>query len=77
MYTGYTIPPMYDSMIAKLIVHGKDREEAIAKMRRALEECVVDGIDTNIEFLLKIIENKSFKEGNFDTSFVTKEFNLK
>lgn len=77
MYTGYTIPPMYDSMIAKLIVHGKDREEAIAKMRRALEECVVDGIDTNIEFLLRIIENKSFKEGNFDTSFVTKEFNLK
>ncbi len=73
MYTGYVIPPVYDSMIAKIIVHGKDRDEAIAKMRRALEECVVEGIDTNIDFLLQIIENKSFKEGNFDTSFIEKE----
>lgn len=77
MYTGYVIPPMYDSMIAKIIVHGTDRKEAIAKMRRALEECVVDGIDTNIDFLLKIIENKTFEEGKFDTSFIAKEFNLK
>ncbi len=76
MYTGYIIPPMYDSMIAKIIVHAQDREEAIAKMRRALEECVVDGIDTNIDFLLKIIENNNFKSGNFDTSFISKEFNL-
>ncbi len=76
MYSGYVIPPMYDSMIAKIIVHGEDRDEAIAKMRRALEECVVDGIDTNIDFLLKIIENENFKNGNFDTSFISKEFNM-
>ena len=76
MYSGYVIPPMYDSMIAKIIVHGEDRDEAISKMRRALEECVVDGIDTNIDFLLRIIENKSFKKGDFDTSFISKEFNM-
>ncbi len=76
MYTGYIIPPMYDSMIAKLIVHGSTREEAIAKMRRTLEECVVDGIDTNIDFLLKIIENENFQKGNFDTSFIAKEFGM-
>ena len=76
MYTGYGIPAMYDSMIAKLIVHGDTREEAIAKMRRALEECVVDGIDTNIDFLLRIIENDNFQKGNFDTSFISKEFNI-
>ena len=67
VYTGYKIPPVYDSMIAKLIVHGKDREEAISKMKRALDECVIDGIDTNIDFLYKILENNNFRSGNFDT----------
>ena len=76
VYTGYKIPPVYDSMIAKLIVHGKDREEAISKMKRALEECVIDGIDTNIDFLYKILENNNFRSGNFDTSFIKKEFNM-
>lgn len=76
VYSGYTIPPVYDSMIAKLIVHGQDRKEAIAKMQRALEETVIDGIDTNIDFLLKIIENSYFKEGNFNTSFIEKEFHI-
>ncbi len=76
MYTGYVIPPMYDSMIAKIIVHGEDRKEAIAKMQRALEECVVEGIDTNIDFLLKIVKNKKFKKDDFDTSFIAKEFKL-
>ncbi len=75
MYTGYVIPPVYDSMIAKIIVHGRDRDEAIAKMRGALEECVVDGIDTNTDFLLKIIQNEKFKNGDFDTSFIAQEFN--
>ena len=76
VYSGYTIPPVYDSMIAKLIVHGQNRKEAIAKMQRALEETVIDGIDTNIDFLLKIIENPHFKEGSFDTSFINKEFHI-
>ena len=70
VYNGYTIPPYYDSMIAKIIVYAENREEAIAKMKRALEECVIDGIDTNIDFLLKIINCNEFKEGNYDTSFI-------
>ena len=74
VYRGYDIPPVYDSMIAKIIVHGENREEAIAKMKRALEECVIDGVDTNIDFLYKILENEEFKKGNFDTSFIKKEF---
>ncbi|GLC29859.1 acetyl-CoA carboxylase biotin carboxylase subunit [Clostridium omnivorum] len=76
VYQGYTIPPTYDSMVAKLIVYGRDREEAISKMRRALGEFVIEGVDTNIEFQFKIINNKSFVEGNFDTGFIGKEFNL-
>jgi acetyl-CoA carboxylase biotin carboxylase subunit len=74
VYTGYTIPPMYDSMIMKLIVHGDNRNEAIAKMKRALEECVIEGIDTNIDFLFKTIDNENFINGDFDTSFIKKEF---
>ena len=70
VYNGYTIPPYYDSMIAKIIVYAENREEAIAKMKRALEECVIDGIETNIDFLLKIINCNEFKEGNYDTSFI-------
>lgn len=71
VYSGYTIPSNYDSMIAKLIVKGQDRTEAIAKMKRALEEFVIDGIETNIDFLLEVIEDKKFASGDFDTSFIT------
>ena len=77
VYTGYKIPPTYDSMIAKIIVHSDTRQDAIAKMKRALDECVIDGIDTNIDFLYKILENKNFVKGNFDTSFIQKEFGIK
>ena len=73
IYEGYTIPPTYDSMIAKIITHGDTRNEAISKMKRALEEIVVEGVDTNIDFLFKIITNPNFIRGNFDTSFVEKE----
>ena len=76
VYTGYKIPPVYDSMIAKIIVHGKDRKEAISKMKRSLDECVIDGIDTNIDFLYRILENENFEKGNFDTSFIKKEFHM-
>ena len=68
IYEGYEIPPIYDSMIAKIIAHGASRGEAIAKMKRALE-----GIDTNADFLLKIITNHNFIRGNYDTSFVENE----
>lgn len=74
IYSGYKIPPTYDSMIAKIIVHGKSRYESIAKMKSALGEFVVDGIDTNIDFLYKILENENFLNNNYDTSFISKEF---
>lgn len=76
VYTGYKIPPVYDSMIAKIIVHASSRAEAIAKMKVALEECVIDGVDTNIDFLYQILENEKFISGDFDTSFIKKEFDL-
>lgn len=74
IYEGYTIPPTYDSMIAKIIAYGANRNEAISKMKRALEETVIEGIDTNIDFLLEIIKNKNFIRGDYDTSFIEKEF---
>ena len=74
IYPGYKIPPTYDSMIAKIIVHGKDRNESIAKMKSALGEFVIDGISTNIDFLYKILEDEDFISNNYDTSFISKKF---
>ncbi|MCR1950711.1 MULTISPECIES: acetyl-CoA carboxylase biotin carboxylase subunit [unclassified Clostridium] len=76
VYSGYTIPPTYDSMIAKLIAYGKNREEAINKMLRALDEFVIEGIDNNIDFQMDILNNEKFRLGDFDTSFISKEYNL-
>lgn len=76
IYAGYNVPQTYDSMIGKLIVHGKDRAEAIAKMKSALGEFVVEGIHTNTDFLYKILNNENFKSNNYDTSFIKKEFGL-
>ena len=73
IYEGYVIPPDYDSMIAKIIAHGANRNEAIAKMKRALEELVIEGVDTNVDFLLSILKNLSFIRGTYDTSFIEKE----
>ncbi|MDR2940792.1 MAG: acetyl-CoA carboxylase biotin carboxylase subunit [Clostridiales bacterium] len=70
VYQGYSILPYYDSMIAKVITHGKDRNEAIEKMKRALSEFVIEGIDTNIDFQINILNNENFKKGNVDTSFL-------
>ncbi len=75
IYAGYKVPAIYDSMIAKIIVKGKDRNDAILKMKRALEECVIYGIDTNIDFLLSILEDKKFIDGKFDTSYIEKFLN--
>lgn len=76
IYEGYTVPQNYDSMLAKIIVHGKNREESIAKMKSAIAELVIDGIDTNRDFIYKILENKNFITNNYDTSFIKKEFGL-
>ena len=73
IYPGYKIPPTYDSMIAKVIVHGKDRNESIAKMKSALGEFVIDGISTNIDFLYKILEDENFISNNYDTTFISKK----
>jgi acetyl-CoA carboxylase biotin carboxylase subunit len=70
VYSGYTIPPYYDSMIAKVIVHGKTREEALAIMKRALEEFVVDGVYTTIPFHLKLLQNEIFVKGHYNTKFL-------
>jgi len=70
IYQSYTIPPYYDSLIAKLIVWGKDRKHAIARGRRVLEEFTVEGIKTTIPFHLKVLQDERFLSGNFDTSFL-------
>ncbi len=72
VYQGYTIPSFYDSMLAKLIVHGKDRNEAIMKMKRALLEFVIYGIDSNIDFQFKILSDPDFNLGNYNTGFLNK-----
>ncbi|WP_139489324.1 acetyl-CoA carboxylase biotin carboxylase subunit [Brevibacillus dissolubilis] len=69
-YPGYTIPPHYDSMIAKIIVWGKDRTEAVERMKRALSEFTIEGIHTTIPFHLKLLEHEVFLSGNFDTKFL-------
>lgn len=70
IYQSYVISPYYDSLIAKLIVWGKNREHAINRARRALEEFTVEGIKTTIDFHLKVLEDERFLSGNFDTSFL-------
>jgi acetyl-CoA carboxylase biotin carboxylase subunit len=70
VYAGYTIPPYYDSMIAKLIVSAQTREEALIKMKRALQETVIEGIKTTIPFHIKLMDDPQFKAGNFTTKFM-------
>ena len=70
IYAGYKVPQNYDSMLAKIIVHGKNRNESIAKMKSAIAELVIEGIDTNRDFLYKILENEDFVSNNYDTSFI-------
>ena len=70
IYAGYTVPPNYDSMLAKVIVRAQNREEAIAKMKRALDEFIISGVKTTIPFHKKLMRDKNFIEGNFNTSFL-------
>ena len=72
IYPGYSVPPTYDSMLAKIIAYGDTREEALSIMRRALAEAVIEGIDTNIDFQYDLIHTDAFNEGYFDTSFIEK-----
>ena len=77
VYQGYTIPPFYDSMIAKLIVHGNTRDEAIMKMKRSLAEFIIDGITSNIDFHFDILNDEDFAKGNYNTGFLNKLVNIK
>lgn len=70
VYTGYTIPPYYDSMVSKVIAWGRTREEAISRMKRALDEFVIDGVKTTIPFHAKLMDNETFRKGNFNTKFL-------
>lgn len=70
IYQGYKVSPHYDSMVAKLIVHGRDRVEAMDRMKRALGEFIVDGIKTNVDYHFNIMDNENYKSGDYDTGFI-------
>ena len=72
VYSGYKIPPYYDSMVGKLIIYGKDREEALARCKRALDEFIVEGIKTTIPFAHHIVSNPDFAAGKYNTGFLEK-----
>jgi acetyl-CoA carboxylase biotin carboxylase subunit len=73
VYSGYTVPPFYDSMIAKVIVHGRDRQEAIAKMKLALDTFIVQGVSTTIPFLGRVMSDPNFVAGKVQTKFLEQE----
>jgi len=73
IYAGYTVPPYYDSLIAKVIVHGHDRTEALARMHQALDGFIIEGITTTIPFLSRVIEHPAFRAGDVDTKFLERE----
>ena len=67
---GNPIPPYYDSMLAKLIVHGENRQEAIAKMKSALGEVIIQGVDTNVDYQFEIMNDPDYQKGQFDIGFL-------
>jgi acetyl-CoA carboxylase biotin carboxylase subunit len=73
IYDGYTVPPYYDSLLAKVIVQGNDREEAIARMRQALDSFIIEGVTTTIPFLARVMHHPDFVAGNVDTKFLERE----
>ena len=77
LYDGYRVPPHYDSMIAKLIVHGSNRNECLLRLRRTLEEFVIGGIDTTIPLQQRIILQQEFIDGNYDIHWLEKLVGLK
>lgn len=74
IYNGYEIPPYYDSMIVKVIVHGRNRQEAIDKMRSTLGELIIDGVTTNVDFQYQILNHPDFQEGEITTDFISRHF---
>jgi acetyl/propionyl-CoA carboxylase alpha subunit len=76
VYAGYTVPPHYDSLLAKVIVHGRDRTEALARMGQALDSFILEGITTTIPFLARVIRHPAFVAGDVDTRFLERESHL-
>ncbi|MCR4340840.1 MAG: acetyl-CoA carboxylase biotin carboxylase subunit [Gemmatimonadaceae bacterium] len=76
VYAGYTVPPYYDSLLAKVICQGRDRQEAIRRMHMALESFIIEGVRTTIPFLTRVMESSLFQSGNVDTKFLEREPNL-
>jgi acetyl-CoA carboxylase biotin carboxylase subunit len=76
VYAGYTVPPFYDSLIAKLVVQGRDRQEAIRRMHMALESFIIEGVTTTIPFLGRVMMHKKFQAGDIDTKFLEREGEL-
>jgi acetyl-CoA carboxylase biotin carboxylase subunit len=74
VYAGYTVPPYYDSLIAKLIVQGRDREEALKRMQIALESLIIEGVTTTSPFLAKVMQHPQFQAGDVDTKWLEREF---
>lgn len=74
VYNGYEIPPYYDSMIAKVIVHGRNRQETIDKMRSTLGELIIDGVTTNVDFQYEILNHEDFQKGNITADFIPEHF---
>ena len=70
MYAGYRVPPYYDSLLAKVIVHGNDRDEALTRMGQALDSFILEGVTTTIPFLARIIRHPEFVAGRVDTKFL-------
>jgi acetyl-CoA carboxylase biotin carboxylase subunit len=76
VYAGYTVPPYYDSLLAKVIVHGNDRDEALTRMGQALDSFILEGVTTTIPFLARVIRHPDFAEGRVDTRFLERESHL-
>jgi acetyl-CoA carboxylase biotin carboxylase subunit len=76
VYTGYTVPPFYDSLLAKLICQGRDRAEAVKRVQVALESFVLEGVTTTIPFLARVMQNAAFQSGQIDTKFLEREASL-
>ncbi|MCA9721796.1 MAG: acetyl-CoA carboxylase biotin carboxylase subunit, partial [Gemmatimonadetes bacterium] len=76
IYAGYTVPPYYDSLLAKLIVHGRDRAEALARLGLALDTFILEGVTTTIPFLARVIRHPAFVAGDIDTKFLEREPHL-
>jgi acetyl-CoA carboxylase biotin carboxylase subunit len=76
VYAGYNVPPYYDSLLAKVIVHGRDRPEALARMGQALDSFILEGVTTTIPFLSRVIRAPAFVSGSVDTRFLERESHL-